>query len=101
MGSAAWAVRRGWCAPQAGDLAVAIDLVVLEHCELHLLVLVLDLLWLGVGLLLALFTTSKEIWREVECRLVNNTIRIYAMVKPLRKALAVTEQKTISKLIID
>merc|ERR1712146_177689 len=35
-------------APQAGDLTVAVNLIVFERCKLHLLVLVLDLLRLRV-----------------------------------------------------
>lgn len=45
-------------APQALDLAVAIDLVVLKDRELRLLPLVLDLLGGGVHLLLALLGSS-------------------------------------------
>ena len=66
MGNAAKTLRRGWCAPQAGDLAVAVDLVVLEHCELDLLVLVLDLLGLGVLLLLALLASTTQAKHKVE-----------------------------------
>lgn len=44
----------GALASQARDLAVAVDLVVLQHSQLHLLLLVLDLLGGGVVLLLAL-----------------------------------------------
>jgi hypothetical protein len=56
--------RLGWAlSPQALDLAVTIDLVVLEHSQLGLLALVLDLLGSGVNLLLALLghtTTQAE-----------------------------------------
>jgi hypothetical protein len=37
-------------ATKTADLAVAIDLVVLEHSKLNLLVLALDLLWGGVAI---------------------------------------------------
>jgi len=48
--------------PQASHLARGlIHTVVLEHGELNLLVLVLDLLGLGVGLLLTLLATTKEV----------------------------------------
>jgi hypothetical protein len=45
-------------APQALDLAVTVNLVVLENRELRLLPLVLDLLGGGVHLLLALLGSS-------------------------------------------
>ena len=45
---------------QAGDLAVAVDLVVLEDSELDLLLLVLDLLGGGVVLLLALLSCKAS-----------------------------------------
>lgn len=47
-------------ASQAGDLAVAINLVVLEDSQLDLLLLVLDLLGRGVVLLLALLGCTLE-----------------------------------------
>ena len=48
--------------PQASHLAGGlVNLVVLEHRELDLLVLGLDLLGLGVGLLLALLATTQEL----------------------------------------
>ena len=50
------------------DLAIAVDLVVLEHGQFHLLPLVLDLLRGGVHLLLALLRTAAESEDEVECR---------------------------------
>merc|ERR1719487_1665784 len=46
--------------PQARDLVVRVHLVELQHCKLHLLTLVLNLLWLGVGLLLALLRPAVE-----------------------------------------
>jgi len=42
------------------DLSVTVNLVVLEDSQLGLLALVLDLLWGGVHLLLALLCTSTE-----------------------------------------
>merc|ERR1719222_1138161 len=48
-------------ATQARDLVVGVDLVELQHCKLHLLALVLDLLGLGVGLLLALLCAAGEL----------------------------------------
>ena len=39
---------------------ITVDLVVLEDGEFDVLVLVLDLLWLGVGLLLALLTAATK-----------------------------------------
>jgi hypothetical protein len=46
--------------PEALDLAVAVDLVVLKDSELGLLALVLDLLGGGVHLLLALLGTTTQ-----------------------------------------
>jgi hypothetical protein len=48
------------------DLAVTVDLVVLEHGQLGLLALVLDLLGGGVDLLLALLGTTTQAEDEVE-----------------------------------
>ena len=48
------------------NLSVTVDLVVLEDGELHLLALVLDLLWGGVDLLLALLGSSTESQDEVK-----------------------------------
>jgi len=56
----------GALAPQAGDLAVLVDLVVLEDGELDLLALVLDLLGGGVGLLLPLLGTTTKAEHKVE-----------------------------------
>jgi hypothetical protein len=55
------AALRGALFPEALDLAILVNTVVLEHRELHLLVLALDLLGLGVSLLLALLATTKEL----------------------------------------
>merc|ERR550537_1714241 len=56
---------------QARHLVVRVHLVELEHCQLHLLPLVLDLLRLSVGLLLALLATAGELQRQEERRLVS------------------------------
>lgn len=42
------ALWSGAFSPQTLDLAITVDLVVLEHSQLVLLALVLDLLWCGV-----------------------------------------------------
>ncbi|KAM1966229.1 hypothetical protein ACFX15_046479 [Malus domestica] len=52
--------------PQPLDLVGIIHLIELEHDELHLLVLVLDLLRLGVGLLLPLLGATIEANHHVE-----------------------------------
>jgi len=46
--------------PQTLNLAIAVDLVVLEDGQLGLLPLVLDLLWGGVHLLLSLLGTTTQ-----------------------------------------
>merc|ERR1719174_2793604 len=56
--------------PQSRDFIVRVHLVELEHCELHLLALVLQLLGLRVGLLLALLAAAEELEREEKCGLV-------------------------------
>merc|ERR1719229_1671447 len=48
-------------APQARDLVVGVNLVVLEDRELHLFGLPLDLLGLGVGLLLAFLAAALQL----------------------------------------
>jgi len=62
------ATLRCWALPpQTLDLPISIDLVVLEDSQLGLLPLVLNLLWGGVHLLLALLGhTSAETEHEVE-----------------------------------
>ena len=55
--------------PKTFDLAITIDLVILEHSQLGLLALVLDLLWCGVDLLLALLGTATKTEDEVKGRL--------------------------------
>jgi hypothetical protein len=61
---------------ETGDLAVVIDLVVLEDGELNLLVLVSDLLWGGVVLLLAFLAshTSTKAEDEMEGGLLLNVV---------------------------
>jgi hypothetical protein len=61
-------------APQTLNLAIAIDLVVLEDGQLGLLALVLDLLGGGVDLLLALLATTTEAQHEVQSRLLLNVV---------------------------
>merc|ERR1712070_1013108 len=68
-------------ATQASDLALAIDLVVLENMKLDLLVL--DLLGLGVRLLLALLATATQAQHQVEGRLLLDVV--------VRKGAAVLE----------
>jgi hypothetical protein len=60
------AVVLGALAAEALDLAVAVDLVVLEDGQLGLLALVLDLLGRGVDLLLALLAAAAEAQDQVE-----------------------------------
>jgi len=60
--------------PQALDLAVAVDLVVLEHGQFRLLALVLDLLGRGVHLLFALLRTSTKTQHQVESGLLLDVV---------------------------
>jgi hypothetical protein len=60
--------------PQSLNLSVSIDLVVLEHGQLGLLALVLDLLWCGVDLLLALLGTAAKSEDEMESRLLLDVV---------------------------
>ena len=61
------AVGVGALLAEAGDLTGGVvDLVELQDGELHLLMLVLDLLGLGVGLLLALLGATAEAEHQVE-----------------------------------
>jgi len=53
-------------AAHAGHLVGGIDLVVLEHMKFDLLLGVLHLLWLSVGLLLALLASSTETQNKVQ-----------------------------------
>jgi hypothetical protein len=59
---------------QAFNLAIGIDLVVLEHSELDLLALVLDLLWGAVNLLLALLATTTKTEDEMQSRLLLDVV---------------------------
>lgn len=77
---------RGALSPQALDLAVAVDLVVLKDGKLGLLALVLDLLGGGVHLLLTLLTTTAQAQDEVQGRLLLNVV--------VRKSTAVLELLT-------
>ena len=56
----------GTLPPQAGDLALVANLVVLQGSQLDLLVLVFDLLGSGVVLLLALLATATEAEDQVQ-----------------------------------
>lgn len=73
----------GALAAKTLDLAVTVNLVVLEDGELGLLVLVLDLLGGGVDLLLALLTTTTQTKHEVKGRLLLDVV--------IRKSAAVLE----------
>jgi hypothetical protein len=59
---------------QSLDLSVSINLVVLEHCQLGLLALVLDLLRGAVDLLLALLRTATKSEDEVKSRLLLDVV---------------------------
>ena len=66
---------RSWAlSPQPLNLAVSIDLVVLEHGQLGLLALVLDLLGSGVNLLLALLGTTTEAEDQMEGGFLLNVV---------------------------
>ena len=62
----------GTLAPQTVDLAVVVDLVVLQHRELDLPLLVLDLLGGGVVLLLALLAAAAQAEDQVQGGLCNH-----------------------------
>ena len=64
--NAGTALLSGTLPPQTVNLTVVIHLVVLEHGQLHLAVLVLDLLGCGVVLLLALLATTPQPENQVE-----------------------------------
>merc|ERR1719230_968976 len=57
---------------QACDLVVGVHLVELQHSKLDLLALVLDLLWLCVGLLLTLLASTLQLKIEEQSGLVGN-----------------------------
>jgi len=56
------------------NLSIAVDLVVLENSQLGLLALVLDLLWGGVDLLLALLGSTTEAKDQVKGRLLLDVV---------------------------
>ena len=60
--------------PQAVDLAVVVHLVVLQHGQLDLPVLVLDLFGSGVVLLLPLLGTTPEPEHKVKCALLLDVV---------------------------
>nr|AFK34695.1 unknown [Lotus japonicus] len=60
--------------PQPLNLARVINLVELQHSELNLPMLVLDLLGLGVGLLLALLSATAETEDKVESGLLLDVV---------------------------
>ncbi|KAK0604133.1 hypothetical protein LWI29_012353 [Acer saccharum] len=60
----------GTLLPQPLDLPGVIDLVELQHSQLHLLLVVLELLWLSVGLLLLLLGTTAKAEHQVESGLL-------------------------------
>ena len=60
--------------PEPLHLAGSVHLVELEHSELHLLVLVLDLLGLGVRLLLPLLRATTETEDEMKRRLLLDVV---------------------------
>ena len=63
-----------WSRPETSGKQAA-NLVELEHSKLDLLVLVLDLLRLGVGLLLALLGTTSKAGQHIKGRLVSDARR--------------------------
>ena len=61
--------------PQTLNLSVTVHLVVLEHSQLGLLALVLDLLWCSVDLLLSLLGhTTTQTQHQVESRLLLDVV---------------------------
>ena len=68
------ALLRRTLPPQPLDLSVSINLVVLEHRQLGLLALVLDLLWGAVNLLLSLLRTAAKSEDEVKSRLLLDVV---------------------------
>lgn len=60
--------------PQAFDLAITIHLVILQHGELGLLTLVLDLLRSSVDLLLPLLTSTTQAENQMKSALLLNII---------------------------
>jgi hypothetical protein len=76
-------LRSGALAAKTLNLAITVNLVVLEDSKLGLLVLVLDLLGGGVDLLLALLTTTTQTKDEVKGRLLLDVV--------IRKSAAILE----------
>jgi hypothetical protein len=68
------ALLGGALASKTLNLAVTVHLVVLEHSQLGLLALVLDLLGGGVNLLLALLATTTQAQHQVQSRLLLNVV---------------------------
>ena len=60
--------------PRACNLALVIHLVVLQHSQLHRLMVVLGLLGFRVGLLLSLFGTTTKAKHEVQSRLLLDVV---------------------------
>lgn len=60
--------------PQPLNFPRVIDLVELEHSELHLLLLVLDLFGLGVRLLLPLLRSSPQAKHQVQRRFLLDVV---------------------------
>merc|ERR1719502_2459201 len=68
-----WPAHLMWALPaQACDLVVGVHLVELQHSKLDLLALVLDLLWLCVGLLLTLLASTLQLKIQEQSGLVGN-----------------------------
>ena len=67
-------LRRRTFPPQALDLAISINLVVLKDSQLGLLALMLDLLWCGVHLLLSLLGATTQTEDEMESRLLLDVV---------------------------
>ncbi len=64
-----------WTLPsQALDLPCVVNLVVLEDCQLHLLLFMLDFLWGGVVLLLPFLSASPQPQDQVEGRLLLDVV---------------------------
>ena len=59
---------------QSLDLSVVVNLVVGQHSQLVLSVLVLDLLWGGVDLLLSLLTTTSQSQHQVQSRFLLDVV---------------------------
>merc|ERR1711976_453263 len=57
---------------ETGDLTILINLVVLEHSQFDLLLLVFVLFWCGVVLLFPFLGTTTQTQHQVECRLLLN-----------------------------